>query len=347
MEHVMDGRRIYIGHRGTCGRVCGSGALLVFMLAAAIATGSGIPTLTELVLSGHFQQRDAEIKRTYGRKWTSSTSLDEADPEVAWSCEEKKAYMRQMLDISEYVLPDPGSGLLTWTGFLEDPVGTEVLVAALYDECEALHPKALDYLATKVRDADLPRVKSVVVEYCERHPGKCPPRLVGKLGTPRLLADLPPAAIPKEVLARLGDATAAEDLAAEFTREQDAARACELARALGYVGGVASGKTLAEALDRTEMFFTSTGGQRSVRLCVIEGLGQIHQNHPLLTIDVQREIRRESRRGFGLGGPDEIRTYVQAVYAWAIATYGVELPEVERSPVLTKPRPVGFLSSGR
>lgn len=288
---------------------------------------------------GAIGARAVEIARLYG-----SNVVDESQAVGLQrylgipTCADYRKIASIGIDVSRIVLPDPGFGVPSSSGYIEEPAVVDLLVRIVEGDCGediGVRQWLFRVLEFEARDVDLGRVAERVRSVCSRYKD-CGMRLRARIGDRSLL--LAEAEVPREIRARLGDEAAGADLIGEFEGESDGQKLCELAPRLGVFGNRAAGLALARRLAdgrAFEMPGFAAGGRRSVRVCVIGALGQIHQDNVLFTV-YYRRIRNMERSGPGLGGAGAARRYVEEVYRFARERYGLELGPVEAEPFLSE-----------
>ncbi len=219
------------------------------------------------------------------------------------------------------------------TGFIEDETATRVLGAGLLDEDAKVREQACRQLERLGRDRYLAMIATEIKQAAERLPRECGGRLLGRLnlGLSETL-DLLGRSLDVEVRARLGDVEWEQKLIAAFEQARDFRSKEQATRALGYVGTRAAGTALVHAL-RSPIFDGSGPGDRvSIRIPIIFALGRIHQDELLLTNQILWLQNVGDKR---FGGPTAVAAYLEQVYAWAQATYGVDPEGPEPGPFLS------------
>ncbi len=227
------------------------------------------------------------------------------------------------------------------TGFIEDERATGVLGAGLLDEDASVRERACEELARLGKDRYLVAIAAEIQQTARQLPQECGAHLLGRLNL-RLdeAQDLLARPLPVEVRARLGDAGWEQKLITAFTDATDFTSKAGAAYTLGYVGTRAAGIALVHALHSPMFRGTGEGDRMSIRIAIIEALGHIHQEELLLT---ERILWIAARGDKVFGGSAAIAAYLDRVYAWAQATYGIEpegpepgpfLNDTEKSPVM-------------
>jgi HEAT repeat protein len=226
------------------------------------------------------------------------------------------------------------------TSFLEDPLAVQILVVAMRDPSplvrgvafRALTPEP-QYYGAKARDlaANADGIKEALRRF--DFPDKfylfsLLPLTSGERAELLAIPDL-----PKSVRARLGDTQAEDACIEKFERARTFDEKRSWASALGYVGTRRAGEALARALGSDLVHEFGGGGKASIRVDIIEALGRIHDEEPLLTSEI---LKIQGAGDDRYGGPEKVREYLQRVHAWAQATYGITLPTPEATPLLVQ-----------
>lgn len=272
--------------------------------------------------------------------------LDRLD-DHAPSCDEMRAIMSRISDIGLCPTGWTVSDILMQSGFYEDAIVTEIMVAALRDDCHDIPHYATINLEQHARDRDLARFTEVLRARCYALGSNCPFRLFARVATSegdrQYILSHAAGSVGDDVRARIGDQEAEARLIARFTNETTFVKKVRLASALGYVGSHNAGLALAKEL-KSSMFAepnpTATiPGWTSLRIAIIQALGRIHQDNHLLTSELQRIIgaTARDRRHAGdawYGGPTAVQNYLDLVCAWARSTYGIALDAPDPPPRL-------------
>lgn len=125
--------------------------------------------------------------------------------------------------------------------------------------------------------------------------------------------------LDRQVRARLGDTAAETELIQAFHAERDWGRKAGLAYLLGYVGTQRAGEALVRDL-KSDIMRRTDNSAESIRVPIISALKEMHENEPLFWED-----DFATRRGDDLIDypPAEARAFLDRVYAWAEAKYGI------------------------
>lgn len=198
------------------------------------------------------------------------------------------------------------------TGVIREPVVVRVLAKELRSQSPRLRTLAcqlLEQASDRQLSANAAEIRQALSVVDPAEAARLEARL---LPDPTRVAELLRRTdLAPEVRARLGDSAARDAIIAGFGKATDFADKRALAEQLGYIGGIASARALASGLN-SPLILKAPREEISIRYYILQALGHIYAEEPLLTSGLQEIVAVGDR----VYGAQALKAYFSQLEAW-------------------------------